>query len=66
MEEILLTTQELADRLRVPISWVYGQTRKKGKDVIPCLRVGKYVRFLETEVLQWLKTRNSKTLEKSL
>ena len=49
----LLTAEELAERLKVPVSWVYEQSRQ-GK--IPTVRVGRYVRFSLTQVLKSLKT----------
>jgi excisionase family DNA binding protein len=49
----LLTVEELAERLRVPESWVYEQSRQ-GK--IPTVRVGRYVRFSLKAVLESQKT----------
>jgi len=49
-----LTIDEMADVLRVPKSWLYGVTRKKGKGTIPMIRVGKYIRFEEDKVLEWI------------
>jgi excisionase family DNA binding protein len=51
----LLTVEELADFLRVPISWVYGHTRKRSHERIPGYRVGKYWRFNADEVMSWLR-----------
>lgn len=48
----LLTVKELADVLSVPESWVYART---ATGEIPCLRVGRYVRFRLAEVLRWLE-----------
>ena len=53
----LLTVQELAEKLKVKPSWVYGQTRKTGKDCLPRLMVGKYLRFNLALVLNWLRDR---------
>lgn len=53
----LLTVRELATKLKVQPSWVYGETRKTGKDSIPRLRVGKYLRFDLSSVLNWLRDR---------
>lgn len=47
-DDRLLTAEELADRLKVPVSWVYEQSRQ-GK--IPTHRVGRYIRFDLQEVL---------------
>jgi len=44
----LLTSEELADRLRVPLSWVYEQSRQGN---IPTHRLGRYIRFDLQEVL---------------
>jgi excisionase family DNA binding protein len=50
----LLTVEEVAELLRVPLSWVYGRTRMRSVDRIPGFRLGKYWRFREVEVLAWL------------
>ncbi len=47
-EAKLLTPEVLADRLGVPVSWVYEQSRQGN---IPTHRIGKYVRFNLNEVL---------------
>ena len=44
----LLTAEELADRLQVPHSWVYEQSRQGN---IPTHRLGRYIRFDLHEVL---------------
>ena len=56
-EARLLTVEDVADLLRVPKSWVYGQTRKRSTDRIPGFRLGKYWRFREADVLAWLASR---------
>jgi excisionase family DNA binding protein len=50
----LLTVEEVAELLRVPLSWVYERTRRRGVDRIPGFRLGKYWRFREADVLAWL------------
>jgi excisionase family DNA binding protein len=45
----LLEPEDLAARLKVPVSWVYEQSRQ-GK--IPTHRLGRYIRFDLVEVLQ--------------
>jgi len=54
-ERQLLTVREVADLLRVPVSWVYGHTRKRSRERIPGYRVGKYWRFSADEVMSWLR-----------
>lgn len=50
----LLTVEDVAEILRVPVSWVYERTRRRGMDRIPGFRLGKYWRFREPDVLAWL------------
>ena len=45
----LLEPEELAQRLKVPVSWVYEQSRQGN---IPTHRLGRYVRFDLGEVLE--------------
>jgi excisionase family DNA binding protein len=51
----LLTIKEVAELLRVHVSWVYGRTRRRSIDRIPGFRIGKYWRFQESEVLAWVE-----------
>ena len=43
----LLTVEEVAALLRVPVSWVYGRMRKRSPERLPAYRLGKYWRFRE-------------------
>ncbi len=52
--EDILTPEELASRLKVPDSWVYEKTRGRCRNPIPCLRLGRYVRFDWAAVAAWL------------
>jgi len=38
----LLAVHEIARLLKVPVSWVYGHTRKRSIDRLPEYRLGKY------------------------
>jgi excisionase family DNA binding protein len=55
----LLTVEEVAELLRVPLSWVYERTRNRSVDRIPGFRLGKYWRFREADVLAWLDRQRS-------
>ena len=50
----LLTVEELAAILKVPKSWIYLHTRKRSKAALPHVKIGKYLRFCETEVREFL------------
>jgi hypothetical protein len=54
----LLTPAELAERLKVPKSWVFEQTRQRATvrnaNPLPCIRLGKYLRFSWPKVCEWM------------
>jgi|SRR3974390_2638124 len=53
--ERLLTVEEVAALLHVPISWVYGRLRKPSAERLPAYRLGKYWRFRQDEIHAWVK-----------
>ena len=55
-----LTVDEMAEALKVPKSWLYSRTRDTGPGTIPLIRVGKYIRFVEADVMDWLKKQNER------
>ena len=55
----LLTIGSMAARLRVNESWLYRQTKRHGPGAIPRLKVGKYLRFNEAEVMAWITEQNN-------
>jgi len=52
----LIDVRELAQQLNVPVSWLYERTR--GRE-IPCVRLGKYIRFDLQEVLNYFKEKQT-------
>lgn len=50
----LMDVAETARMLRVPVSWVYERTRRRGKERIPHIKLGKYLRFEIASVREWL------------
>jgi hypothetical protein len=57
----ILTPGELADRLKVDVSWIYEKSRKRGKNdrPLPVLRCGRYLRFVWPDVCEWLRSNRS-------
>jgi len=51
LNEPLLTPNEAAELLAVRISWIYDGVRA-GR--LPCVRVGRHVRFLRTDLERWI------------
>jgi len=52
----LLTPEELANKLKVPISWVYEQSRQGN---IPTHRLGRYIRFDLRDVIESQQKKSS-------
>ena len=55
MNQNLIGIKEMAEKLNVPVSWLYSRTRTKD---IPHYKIGKYVKFDESEVWDWVKKHN--------
>jgi excisionase family DNA binding protein len=59
----LLTPEELAARLKVSKSWVFEQTRQRAKVrnkmPLPCIRLGKHLRFSWAQVCEWMAQNNN-------
>jgi excisionase family DNA binding protein len=53
-DERLLTPADVAEMLRVPISWVYAQTRGRSKAGLPFVKMGRYVRFDRVAVREFV------------
>jgi hypothetical protein len=57
----IIDSKELARRWNVPETWVREQTRSRAADRLPCVRLGKYVRFEwgSPELQQWFARRRT-------
>lgn len=53
MSERLLDAKEIAEKLGVPESWVRESARS---GAIPCVRLGRYVRFDLADVEEWIES----------
>jgi excisionase family DNA binding protein len=53
MTEVLLTAEQVAKRLSVPVSWVRQATRS---GAMPHLELGRYKRYSWPDIEAWLKT----------
>lgn len=54
---LLMTVAQVADYLQMPVSSIYEMTRYRGvqkAQVIPYRRIGRYLRFLRSEVEAWV------------
>jgi len=50
----LLTVEQVAEKWQVPRSWIYERTRRRGLEQLPHVKLGKYIRFEETAVQEYL------------
>lgn len=57
-EDELLTGDELCRKLKVKQSFLYTPARRKGPDAIPCLKIGKYLRYDLHAVKNWIARQN--------
>ena len=55
MENALLTVEELASLLKVSKAWIYQHVRRRERDPLPHIKLGKYLRFSRSEVLNYLE-----------
>jgi excisionase family DNA binding protein len=56
MTDKLLTAEEVAELLNVPIGWVREHTRS---GAIPCVLLGRYRRYVLEDVLAWVESLKS-------
>jgi excisionase family DNA binding protein len=54
-ERHLLNVHEVAELLQVPVSWVYERVRKRSLERFPGYRLGKYWRFREADIQEWIE-----------
>ena len=56
--------EDLADYLSVPVGWIYKRTQRHGPEMIPHIKLGKYLRFDPSSPAfqEWL-TRHTSTTE---
>ena len=53
----LLTIQEMSELLKVKPSWLYFRTMQTGNNAIPRVRIGKYLRFNPSKVMEWIEAQ---------
>jgi len=56
----LLTVQQVAERLGVSKDWVWAQARA---GLIPHVQLGRYRRFREEALDQWLREREEQSIK---
>lgn len=52
----LLTVRDVAELLQVPASWVYKHTGPQCPNPLPCMKIGKYLRFRSADIMAFLRS----------
>lgn len=56
----ILTLSETAERLKVSERWIYEKSRRRCRNPLPCIRIGRYLRFDWTDVSAWLRSQKER------
>jgi excisionase family DNA binding protein len=56
---LILTLEEVAQRLKVSDRWVYEKTRRRCQQPLPTIRIGRYLRFNWLDVSGWLASQSN-------
>jgi hypothetical protein len=56
----ILKPEEVAGLLRTSLAWVYEKCRARQRDPLPCLRLGRYIRFEKHVVLAWARNHGNR------
>jgi excisionase family DNA binding protein len=60
-DDTLLTAQDAARFLKVPVSWVYEHVRPGSKDRLPVVKLGKYLRFDRCDLRAYLDAKRAES-----
>ena len=54
----ILTPEEVAELLRVSLTWLYEKSRRRQRNPLPTHRIGRYLRYRRSEVLTWFDAQS--------
>jgi excisionase family DNA binding protein len=60
-QDDLLTVDEAARFLHVPVSWVYEHARTGSGDRLPVIKVGKYLRFDRSDLRAYIDAKRAES-----
>lgn len=58
-DDDLLTVEDVARLMKVPMSWVYEHSRQDGIDRLPCIKLGKYLRFRLSDLRNYIESKRT-------
>ena len=61
----IMTPLEVSALLKTSLAWVYEKSRRRNRDPLPVYRIGRYLRYTRTAVIEWM-IRHGNTAAKQL
>ena len=55
----ILTPEQVADLFQVSPSWLYEKSRRRQKNPLPVHRIGRYLRYKRSEILEWFDAQGA-------
>ncbi len=64
MADEILTVEEVAALLKVTPNFIHEKCRSRAKNPLPVHRIGRYLRFTRSEVIEWYNLTRHGVLSK--
>ena len=61
---IFITPEAVADLLGTSLTWVYSKSRRRQRNPLPALRIGRYLRFERDAVIAWARSCGNTSAKK--
>jgi hypothetical protein len=61
---VFITPENVAELLGTSLGWVYAKSRRRQRDPLPCLRIGRYLRFERDVVIAWAREHSNAATQK--
>lgn len=58
-DDALLSVQDAARFLKVPVSWIYEHVRPEAEDRLPAVKLGKYLRFHRSDLRAYIDAKRA-------
>jgi len=60
----IMTPEQVAELFQVSTTWLYEKSRRRQKNPLPVKRIGRYLRYRRSEVLEWFDAQGQSTTHK--
>ena len=61
---VFLNPEQCAELLGTSLMWIYEKSRRRQRDPLPCLRIGRYIRFEKDVVIAWARAHGNAASQK--